>query len=306
MNRRSKLKTVFFGTDEFAVIALAELKKLGFLPTLIITAPAAPRGRKLLLTQPPVKLWAEKNKIPCLQPKNLRSVNIRSDLKEVSRSDLGLVVSYGQIIPPSIFNLPKYGTLNIHPSLLPKYRGPTPIQSAILAGEEQTGATIMLVDEQIDHGPIVKAKSFKLKDKNYIEARDELAKEGARLFIELLPDWLSGRIVPKAQNHSQATFTKKIKKEDGEIILSQGDTLGDKGVALYSKFLAYYDWPGIYFFTERNGGKTRVIITAAHLENNQFIIDRVKPEGKKEIPWSDFQRGINLSGGNASRRLVIT
>lgn len=283
---------VFFGTDEFSVATLAELKKLEVLPTLIITAPDKPRGRKLLLTPPPVKLWAEENKIPYRQPKNLRSANIRSDLKEISRSGLGLVAAYGQIIPPSIFNLPKYGTLNIHPSLLPKYRGPTPIQNAILAGEKETGVTIMLIDEQIDHGPTLKAKSLKLKDKNYIEIRDELAREGARLFVKLLPDWLAGKIVPQPQNHQSATYTKKFKKEDGEINLSQDDTLGDKGVVLYRKFLAYQPWPGIYFITKRNSQDQRVIITAARLEHNRFIIDRVKPEGKNEMSWPDFQRGF--------------
>ena len=293
---------VFFGTDEFAVAVLDALAKSEVFPSLIITAPDRPQGKYLRLLPPPVKLWAEKNKILCLQPENLKSI-LRSDLKEVSRSDLGLIVSYGKIIPPTIFNLPKHGMLNVHPSLLPKYRGATPIQSAILNGDEKTGVTFILLDAELDHGPIIKAKSCNLQAQNFIEARDSLAQLGAEMFLETAPLWIAGQIKAAPQDHSQATYTKKIKKEDGEFNLSQGGTLGDKGVALYRKFLAYQPWPGIYFFTERNQKKVRVIITAAHLQCqglslplfHQFVIDRVKPEGKKDMLYTDFQRGFKPS-----------
>ena len=257
---------VFFGTDEFAVTVLEELSRGNCRPAIIVTSPDTRAGRGRRLAAPPVKLWAEQNKIPCLQPENSRS-----DLVTSLRSDLGLVASYGQVIPPSIFNSPKYGTLNIHPSLLPKYRGPTPIQTAILNGDAETGVTLMLLDTELDHGPILKAKSCKLKAKSFIEARDNLARLGAEMFIEAAPLWAAGKIKALSQDHTQATYTKKIRKEDGEINLSQGDTLRDKGVALYRKFLAYRGWPGIYFFIGWNGKKMRVIVTAAHLENNHFI-----------------------------------
>ncbi|MBI2097480.1 MAG: methionyl-tRNA formyltransferase, partial [Candidatus Vogelbacteria bacterium] len=233
---------VFFGTDEFAVAVLDELLKSHCEPALIVTTPDMKTGRGRRLTPPAVKLWAEENKIPFLQPANLRS-----DLETSLRSDLGLklflVASYGKIIPPTIFNLPKYGTLNIHPSLLPKYRGPTPIQSAILAGEAETGVSLMLVDEKVDHGPILQTKSYNLKAKSFVEARDELAELGAQLFTKILPDWVAGKIKAVPQDHSQATDTKKIRKEDGEINLSQGDTFIPQGAALYRKFLAFNPWP---------------------------------------------------------------
>jgi methionyl-tRNA formyltransferase len=211
---------------------------------------------------------------------------------DISKADLGLVASYGKIIPPTIFNLPKYGTLNIHPSLLPKYRGPTPIQSAILNDDKETGVTLMLLDAELDHGSLLQTRTYKLKAKSFPEVRNDLAKLGAELFLTTAPLWVAGKIKAVPQNHTLATYTKKIKKEDGEINFSQGDTFIPQGVALYQKFLAYYGWPGSYFFVERNRKRVRVIITAAHLADNQFIIDRVKPEGKKDMLYTDFLRGF--------------
>lgn len=299
----------FFGTDEFAVVVLDTLILAGIRPKLIVTVPDKPQGKYLQMTPPPVKLWAEKNKISYLQPVSLKRPDLETSLRSgLDGAELFLVSSYGKLIPPAIFNLPKYGSLNIHPSLLPKYRGSSPLQTTIIDGVETSGVTITLIDEELDHGPILKARNYNLKArlavgqaKSFTEARDELAKLGAELFIEVAPKWVAGEIKAVPQDHAQATFTKKIKKEDGEINLSQGDTLGDKGVAFYRKFLAYQDWPGIYFFTTRNGKQVRVIITAAHLQYQiqyqgqslpLFIIDRVKPEGKKDMSYADFQRGF--------------
>ncbi len=270
---------VFFGTDEFAAAVLEELSKR-LQPALIVTAPDTRAGRGRRLAAPAVKLWAEAHQISYLQPENLRS-DLKL-MKLLKLRKLVLVASYGKILPPELLTLPARGGLNIHPSLLPKYRGPTPIQSAILAGEKETGVTIMLIDEQIDHGPILKAKSLKLKDKNYIEIREELAREGARLFIEILPDWLAGKITPQPQNHSQATFTKKFKKTDGLIDLAGQPQFN------YRKFLALNPWPGTYCFINHQ----RVIITNAEFANGQFIITRVKPAGRREMSWADFQRGL--------------
>ncbi|MFH1170819.1 MAG: methionyl-tRNA formyltransferase [Candidatus Vogelbacteria bacterium] len=219
----------------------------------------------------------------------------------ISKADLGLVASYGKIIPPEILSIPKYGILNIHPSLLPKYRGPTPIQNAILNGDEETGVTLMLLDAELDHGPTLKTckvptlrsgprqpmKNRLVGAKNFVELRNDLAKLGAKLFLETAPLWVAGKIKASPQVHSQATYTKKIKKEDGLIDLTNDPILN------YQKFRAYYGWPGIYFFIERNKKRVRVIITTAHLtDDNQFVIDRVKPEGKKDMLYADFLRGF--------------
>ena len=279
---------VFFGTDEFAVTVLETLAEAKVSPTLIITVPDKPQGKYLQLTPPPVKIWAEKNNIPYCQPSSLQTIPYKL---QANSYKLFLVASYGKLIPPTIFNWPKFGTLNIHPSLLPKYRGPTPIQSAILDGVTETGVTLMLLDAELDHGSVLQATSYKLQAQNFVEVRDDLACLGAQLFLDTIPLWVTGEIKAIPQDQAQATFTKKIKKKDGEVNLFQGDTLGDKGVALYRKFLAYQDWPGVYFFIERNGKKTRVIITAARIVDNHFVIERVKPEGKKEMSYADFHRG---------------
>ncbi len=263
-------KFTFFGTDEFSVAVLEELAKADCRPELIITTPGVT----------PVKLWAEKNGIPYSQPKDLRS-----DLKGCPRSDLGLVASYGKIIPKEILDLPTHGTLNIHPSLLPKYRGATPIQSAILDGVSESGVTLMLMDEKVDHGPVLQATSYKLQAATFSAARYDMAKIGAELFIDVAPKWVAGEIKAVPQDHSQATYTKKINKEDGLI------NFNDQPEFNFRKFLAYRGWSGSYFFTERNGKKVRVIVTAANIENGQFTLHRVKPEGKKEMSIEAFNHG---------------
>jgi len=144
---------VFFGTSRFSVIVLEELKKAGIMPELVVTAPDTPQGRKLILTPPPVKAWAQENGVKFLQPQKLDDSFI-GQLSKVN-AQLFLLASYGKIIPQKVLDLPQHGTLNVHPSLLPKYRGPSPIQSQILADDKNVGVSIILLDEKMDHGPIV-------------------------------------------------------------------------------------------------------------------------------------------------------
>lgn len=197
--------------------------------------------------------------------------------------NLFVVASYGKILTKEELAIPKHGTLNIHPSLLPKYRGASPIQAAILSGDEETGVCIMLVDEKMDHGPVLASQKVKIKGQNYLEVKENLARIGARLLVEVAPKYIAGEIRPVEQDHSQATFTKKIKRDDGEVKLT------DDPVVLYRKFLAYDPWPGIFFFDSR--GK-RIKITAAKLENGEFTIERVLPEAKREMDYSSYVRGL--------------
>ncbi|MBI2063596.1 MAG: methionyl-tRNA formyltransferase [Candidatus Yanofskybacteria bacterium] len=158
LESRSNTKIIFFGTADFAVPALEALVKTGYDIMAVITAPDKPVGRKQILTPPPIKVTAQKLNLEVWQPKNLKieNLNLIENWKlKIGNCDLGVVAAYGKLIPPEIFNLPGHGTLNIHPSLLPKYRGPSPIQSAILNGEKETGVTIMQVDEEMDHGDMV-------------------------------------------------------------------------------------------------------------------------------------------------------
>lgn len=265
---QTNLSWVFFGTDIFAVKVLETLALNNLLPGLIVTTSDTHQGRHLTLTSPPVKLWAEQNNIEFVQ--SLSSIPF-------SPYSLYLVASYGKIIPEKVFDLPKHGTLNIHPSLLPKYRGASPIQSAILNGDTETGVTIMMIDKEVDHGAIVAQDTLTLSGEETFEnLRDSLAKLGAELFTKILPNWLDGKIEAKEQNHAKATFTKKITKQDGEI------KLVDDAVLNYRKYRALSPKPGCYFF---NASGKRVIIKKAQFKNGKFTPLRVVPEGHKETNY---------------------
>lgn len=274
---------VFFGTPEFGVIVLDELKRRGLMPALIVTAPDKPRGRKLLLTPPPVKVWAEKNTIPYIQTETLSPVPER--LANIN-SDFFIVAAYGKIIPKTILALPRHGALNVHPSLLPQFRGASPIQSAILSADV-TGTTIMLIDEELDHGPIVAQEILDtpLPIKR-LTLETTLAEMGGRLLAETIPEWVAGNITPREQDHAKATYTKKIKKEDGLFELSD---LEKNPEMLYRKWCAYDGWPSLYFFAQRGDKKIRVIVKDAILDNKVFIIKKVLPEGKTLMSWDGFQ-----------------
>jgi methionyl-tRNA formyltransferase len=281
-SRKNSVKFVFFGTPQFAVGVLDELEKKGFVPSLVVTAPDKPRGRKLIVTPPEVRVWAQKRNIPVLQPEKLD----RTFDFQLSAFDVFLVVAYGKIIPKSILEIPKHGTLNVHPSLLPRLRGASPIQSAILT-EEKTGVSIMLLDEEMDHGPIVAQKEYACsKDicwpPKASELEPALAKLGGKMLADTLPRYVEGEITPVPQDHSQATFTKKIQKEDGLLNLS------DDGLKNFRKIQAFNVWPRAYFFEEISGKKMRIIVTDAAIENEKLIIKKVLPEGQKETSYAEF------------------
>lgn len=278
---------VFFGSSKFSIFCLEELKAKNILPSLIITTPDMPTGRGMLLTPTPVKIWAEQNKINCLSPQKLDS-DFSSHLTPETYN-LFLVASYGKIIPKNIIDMPKFGTLNIHPSLLPKYRGPSPVQAQILNDEKNVGVTIMLMDEQIDHGPIISQKTLEIPawPVKLEELKKILAKASADLFAGILNDWMAGKIEPKEQNHTEATFTKKIIKADGLIDIVAGDPYNN-----FLKIQAYSTWPQAYFFITKGDKNIRVIVKEADYKNSKLEILRVRPEGKKEMPYKDFLNGL--------------
>jgi len=265
----------FFGTDEFAVQILNDLKSAGVKPSLVVTTPDKPQGRHLTLTPPPVKVWALENKITCLQPDKLKEFTLPN-------CEVAVVASYGKILPASLLTQPKHGFVNIHPSLLPKYRGATPLQSAILSTDTETGVTLMQVDEQMDHGAIIAQEKLPLSAQTFLDLREQTAKIGADLILNQLPKWLSGELKSNPQNESEATYTKKIEKADGEL----KDT--DSAETNWRKVRAYTPWPGAFFFQD---GK-RVIIKKARLQGDELIIERVLPEGKKEMDYADFLKNF--------------
>jgi methionyl-tRNA formyltransferase len=270
----------FFGTPEFAVIILDELKRAGILPALVVAAPDKPKGRHLVLTSPPVKVWALTNAIPVVQPEKLNEDFLAALSKQ--SWDLFIVAAYGKILKKTILDIPVNGTLNVHPSLLPLFRGSSPIESAILEGVPETGVSIMLLDELMDHGPILAQKKVPLnEDTGAAVLERELALLGGAMLAEVIPAWIKGEITAIPQDDSIATVTKKIKKEDGLIDLS------DDQIANYRKILAYEGWPRTYFMHE---GK-RIIITNAEFKDGELKIKKVLPEGKKEMNYEDFMRG---------------
>jgi methionyl-tRNA formyltransferase len=280
------MKFAFFGSSQFSIHVLNDLQKHGMVPALIVTAPDKPKGRGLLLTPNPVKIWAQNHKIEVLEPTSLRDRGLVSRL-ETSMYQFFLVASYGRIIPPDIFNIPKFKTLNFHPSLLPRYRGASPIKSQILANEQNLGVSVMVIDEGLDTGPILGQRkiSEKLSFPSSLDLEKILAAESVKLFTEVLPKWLQGEIAPKPQNSALATTCHKIKKEDGRL------NLNDDPVQNLLKIKAFADWPRAYFFAKRGGRDRRIIVTDAKIKDNQLQILKVIPEGKKEIPYEDFLRG---------------
>lgn len=277
------LNIAFFGTPELAVFALEEMAAAGLVPGLLVTTTDKPVGRKLIPTPPPTKLWAETHDVPTLQVNSLKTPENAPELAN-SEWDLFIVAAYNVILPKWVLELPKHGTLNIHPSLLPKLRGPSPVRSAILQDEkESVGVTIIKLDEQVDHGPILAQAHVQL-DEWPLSGRmlDEiLFREGGRLLNEVVPAWVNDDFTPEEQNHSEATFTHKFAKGEGEL------NLADDGRTNYLKYCAYDGWPGTFFF-DKNGA--RIKVASATFENNAFTIEQVIPEGKKVMTYADFTR----------------
>ncbi len=278
-------KFVFFGTPDIGVWVLEELEKAGFVPSLVVTNPDAPQGRKMIMTASPVAQWAELRNIPVLKPVSLKDTTIPDALR-ASGIELSIVAAYGKLIPQAILDIPKFKTLNVHPSLLPKLRGASPIRSAILEDMNPTGVSIMSLTIGMDEGPILAQETILIPKENWPVRGSELdvllAKKGGALLAKILPDWIQGTITPEEQNHTEATYTQKITKEMGLI-----DLHSDPYQNLL-KIRAFDGWPGTYFFHERNDQHIRVKIVDATIENSILKITRVIPEGKKEMDYDVF------------------
>ncbi|MDD5145358.1 MAG: methionyl-tRNA formyltransferase [Candidatus Pacebacteria bacterium] len=304
------MKIVFIGTPEFGAVILEELAKTDYRPALVITETDKPKGRKQIITPPPVKIVAEKYGISVLQPEKI--INCKNEIEKL-RPDLIIVAAYGQILPKEILEIPKYRSINVHPSLLPKYRGPSPVQNAILNGDKETGATIMLMDEKMDHGPILTQKKVPIEiNENAIQLHEKLAKIGAKLLINTIPSWVTGAIKQIIQDEKMATYTKIIKKEDGKIDWKKPAKEIDRQIR------AFDDWPGSYTFFKNGDNLIRLkIIKAGVLAQTQhgpfgvpgktfmatneeiavqtgkdyLIIKELQPEGKRKKAAKEFLKG---------------
>ena len=250
------MRVVFMGTPEFAVPTLRHLVLNDYQVAAVYTRPDRPAGRGRGLASSPVKRLAEALALPVVQPVSLKKADVIAELDSF-KPDVIVVAAFGQILPKSVLELPKFGCLNIHPSLLPRHRGVSPLAAAILAGDSFTGVSIMLMDEGLDTGPVVSMAQAAISDRDSTGSLTlKLSLIAAHLIQDVLPDWVRGGIKSKPQDEADATYSATIAKEDGEIDWHQ------PAVAIWRRVRAFHPWPGCY---TRWRGKLLKIIEAEPL-----------------------------------------
>ena len=281
MFNAKNIKTIFWGTPEFAVPCFYELLQKNYNIIAVVTQPDKPVGRNKKITAPPVKNQAVKYNIKTLQPEIIDE-NFIEKIDSL-KPDLCIVVAYGKILSKKLLKIPKYGFINVHASLLPKLRGASPIQTAILGDHNKTGVTIMKMDEKMDHGPILKTKGVIIDaEDNFLSLHDKLKQVGADLLIDTIPVYILQNLKPKEQDNSQATYTKLITKESGRV-----DIVNDIPERIIQKIKAFSPWPGVWTIYN----KKRLKILSASISKNQLIIEKVQPEGKKPMNWKEYING---------------
>ena len=293
---------VFMGSPEFAVPVLRKLADHDHIVG-VVTQPDRPAGRGRVLKSPPIKLLADELNLPVVQSRKLSEPDVMRQLHQWA-PDLIVVAAFGQILRPEVLDLPKFGCINVHASLLPRWRGAAPIQAAILNGDEQTGITILRMDTGIDTGPTLSQATIQITDHETAGTLTiNLSKLGAELLVETLPYYLNGTLIPQAQDGSHATYAPMIKKEAGLLDFSQ------TAIDLERKVRAYNPWPGTYTMWKNQA----LIIHQAHVVDSYlqpagkrityqelpamitsqgiFIIDMLQPAGKKIMEGKTFLRG---------------
>jgi methionyl-tRNA formyltransferase len=304
------LNLIFCGTPRFAVPTLEKLIDAGFRIPLVVTQPDRPKGRGLELVQSPVKQSALKLNLPITQPERIKTNDeFRAQLTALN-PDAMIVVGYGRIIPPWMLDLPPLGNLNLHASLLPKYRGAAPIQWAIANGETVTGVTTMRIDAGLDTGDILQQRELAIAADDTAETlASRLAVIGADLMVDTLCSLQAGTLHPRPQDNSQATLAPILKKEDGLVNFSR------TAVEIINRIRGFQPWPGAY---TKFRGKALQIIQARpateavpqselHADANRLIVGcgnhtslellEIQLEGKKRTPAADFLRGYRPHPG---------
>ena len=296
-------RVVFFGSPDFAVPTLRALLGSPWRPLAVVTQPDRPSGRGRKLARPPVAELAADAGIAVLQPERLRAPEAIAAIVELAPA-LQIVAAYGQLLPAAVLDAPRYGTLNVHASLLPRWRGAAPISAAIAAGDAETGATIMLVDETEDTGPILAQRATPIGERETAgELSDRLAALGAALLLETIPRWLAGEIEPQAQDDSLATRARRVRKEAGAIDWSQS------AAQIARQIRAYTPWPGAFAAldgqrvrlaaatAEPGGGAVGEIVSvdedAIRVAAGEGIaaVERLQRAGKRELSAAEFARG---------------
>ena len=251
------MRIIFMGTPEFSVPYLERLVELGYQVVAVYTQPDRPTGRGRGLNPSPVKQFALSTGLAVYQPESLRSEETLDEMADLS-PDLIFIVAYGLLLPQRVIDLPSKGCLNVHPSLLPRHRGPSPIAGAILSGDTETGVTIMLIDAGMDSGPILSQESLNIDPTDTTTSLSErLRALGLRMMEKTIPLWLKSEIAPRPQDESLVTVTRMARKEDGEMDWSL------PAIELWRRVRAYHPWPGVY---TRWKGRILKIVDAMPLE----------------------------------------
>ncbi len=311
MNSGPRLRTIFLGTPEFAVPSLRALHdKVELLA--VVTQPDRPQGRGRKVAPPPVARVAREMGVPVLQPAKLRDPAVVEALRAL-RPDVIVTVAYGKIVPPQILTLPPLGCVNVHPSLLPKYRGASPIQAALANGERETGVTIMYQSERLDAGDIILQRRVPIAPDDTaqtLEAR--LAEEGARALVEVLTMVADGKAPRRPQDESQSTYAGKLTKESGRIDWTEPATALVNFIRAMDPWPSAYTWhrgkllkiykgkaledspgaqPGVV--TEARRGEGFVVATG----QGSLLISEVQPEGRRRMTADEYVRGTHLQVG---------
>lgn len=272
MNESTKNNFVFFGSPVFAAAVLAKLIEAGFAPQAVVCNPDRPFGRKKIITPPAVKQSLATSHWPLeiIQPEKLAEIKDKLiDLKP----DFFIVAAYGKILKKEILDIPRLGTIGVHPSLLPRHRGPSPIQQTILDGDMETGVSLFMIDEKVDNGPVIATGHWPLvNSEKYEELENKLANLGANLLIKTLPRFVNNEIKPVPQEETKATYTKKFTTEDGFVDLEK-----DGPVLIERKIRALNPDPGVW--TMLDGKRTKLL--EAKIKDGQLVLKKIQIEGKK-------------------------
>ncbi len=284
------LRFAYFGGEPLGVPVLEALAAAGLTPSLVVTNPDRRAGRKLELTPPPTKAWAEAHGIPVFQPEGKFIEGVSSPLTDTP-FDLFVVVAYNKILPEWLLHLPKHQTINLHPSLLPAYRGASPIRTAILEDNRAAvGVTVMLLDAEMDHGPLLAQEPYLVSEEAWpIDGRELdtlLATKGGALLAQTIPQWISGTITPVEQNHAAATYCGRLTKTKGELALDPHNLpQGEAARQVLCTIRGLAGWPGTYFFDQG----VRIKINEATLDPaGRLVLSSITPEGKRPQPLATY------------------
>jgi len=273
------LPIIFFGSSEFSIYVLKEFLKEDR-PILVLTLKGKPKGRNLKIQPNPVFEFCLREKLNVIEFENWE--NFKTSLNLI-KPLAGIIASFGKIIPLEIIDFFPRGILNVHPSLLPKYRGPNPIREPILNGEKETGATIFLIDKLVDHGPILKQEKIELLgNETYLELEEKLGKLGGKILREIIVYYLEGKLKAIEQDETQATYTKKISKEDGFLSFDENYEIWQR------KIRALNPWPSTYIYL-----KTRMATNKEQMATNKILkIFKIEKLEEKNLPREILKKNV--------------